>query len=547
LDPSADAVGLIFKASSLGSEAGMDTKMIQNRELSMDDYLAMFRRRARSILIPALIGPLLGYLAFLPVKKFYGKYTSQSVVLIESQKVPENMVQPVVSDDLNARIGMLRALATSDSEMRPVLQNLFPGRSSQEIDSILEDMRSQSQLLGAPFSDLSQVTGGIRRRGQNASPGFMVSYISSNPRDAQRVCEALTSKIVQKNLEFIQASAKGTVDVLTQGLDDAKRTLDEMDAKLADFKRQHSGQLPTDQDANLKMLMTLSQQQDAYTQKQNISQQDKAYNQSQLAQQLAAWKSTQLSTNPETLQKQLSELQSQLISLRARYTDDHPDVVKTKADITELKAKLAEINKASASATDSDSERGSAMEPIEIRQLRQQIHRDDDDIALANREIKRLQGAVSQYEAHVSLSPAVEEQYKALTRDYENAAKTYQDLLAKKSTADLTAHMTNQAQGERMTEIQPASFPDAPSFPNLLMFIGGGLAAGLALGVGIAMWFELRDNSIRTEADAEAALELPMLVAVPWVGPASENKDGKLWHRKAKTKDPDIQSDPLSV
>ena len=107
--------------------------------------------------------------------------------------------------------------------------------------------------------------------------------------------------------------------------------------------------------------------------------------------------------------------------------------------------------------------------------------------------------------------------------------------------------MTNQAQGERMTEIQPASFPDAPSFPNLLMFIGGGLAAGLVLGVGIAMWLELRDNSIRTEADAEAALELPMLVAVPWVGPASENKDGKLWHTKAKTKDPDIQSDPLSV
>ena len=82
--------------------------------------------------------------------------------------------------------------------------------------------------------------------------------MASNPRDAQRVCEALTSKIVQKNLEFIQANAKGTVDVLTQGLDDAKRTLDDMDAKLADFKRQHSGQLPTDQDANLKMLMTLT-------------------------------------------------------------------------------------------------------------------------------------------------------------------------------------------------------------------------------------------------------------------------------------------------
>lgn len=525
----------------------MDRNMIQNRELTMDDYLAILRRRARLILIPALIGPLLGYLAYIPVKKFYGKYTSQSIVLIEGQKVPENMVQPVVSDDLTARIGMLRALATSDSEMRPVLMNLFPGKSSQEIDGILEEMRSQPDLLGAPFSDLSQITGGTMRRrpGQTASPGFMVSYIASNPADAQRVCEAVTSKIVQKNLAFIQASAKGTVDVLTQGLDDAKRKLDEMDSKLADFKRQHSGQLPTDQDGNLKMLMTLTQQQDAFTQKQNMAQQDKTYNQNQLSQELAAWKSTQLSTNPDTLQKQLSTLQSELISLRARYTDDHPDVVKAKADISEVKAKLAEISKASASATDSDSDKGSAMEPVEIRQLRQQIHKDDEDIALADREIKRLQSAIAQYESHLSLSPAVEEQYKALTRDYENAAKTYQDLLAKKATADLTANMTNQAQGERMTEIQPASFPDAPSFPNLLMFIGGGLAAGLALGTSLALWFELRDKSIRTEADAEAALELPMLVAMPWVGAASENKESRFWHRKSK--DVDMQRQPYSV
>src|ERR1700746_1890205 len=116
--------------------------MIQNRELTIDDYMAMFRRRARFIFIPALIGPLLGYLAYLPVKRFYGKYTAQSIVLIEGQKVPENMVQPVVSDDLQVRIGMLRALATSDSEMRPMLTNLFPNKPAAQIDGMLEAMRS---------------------------------------------------------------------------------------------------------------------------------------------------------------------------------------------------------------------------------------------------------------------------------------------------------------------------------------------------------------------------------------------------------------------
>jgi len=43
--------------------------MIENRELTMDDYLAMLRRRAKVILIPALLAPLAGWLisyAFVP-------------------------------------------------------------------------------------------------------------------------------------------------------------------------------------------------------------------------------------------------------------------------------------------------------------------------------------------------------------------------------------------------------------------------------------------------------------------------------------------------
>ena len=59
--------------------------MITNREMTMQDYTAMFRRRATIILIPALLAPLAG---FLISYAFPAKYTSQSVVLIEGQKVP---------------------------------------------------------------------------------------------------------------------------------------------------------------------------------------------------------------------------------------------------------------------------------------------------------------------------------------------------------------------------------------------------------------------------------------------------------------------------
>jgi hypothetical protein len=73
------------------------------------------------------------------------------------------------------------------------------------------------------------------------------------------------------------------------------------------------------------------------------------------------------------------------------------------------------------------------------------------------------------------------------------------------------------------------------------------LGAGLVLGLGLAFWLEFRDKCIRTEADAEAALELPMLVAVPWVVEiAATNGDGKghFWKRK---KQPDERKETARV
>ena len=498
--------------------------MIENRELTMDDYLAMLRRRAKLILIPVLCAPLVG---FLVSYVFPAKYTSQSLILVEGQKVPENMVQPIVSEDLTARVATLQQQVLSQSRLQPVVERLYPGKSSEDVSAIIDDIRLNMKVEPV-VTDLSQIGTAVKKKpGQgSAVPGFNVEYTASNAREAQQICNELTTLLVDENLKSVQAAANGTSDVLSRGIDDAKHNLDDMDGKLAAFKKQYVGQLPGDEENNLKILTGLNSQLDANTQTLNRAQQDKAYTESILAQQLAAWKSSQTSTNPQTLEKQLSDLQSQLLELQARYTDDHPDVIKVKSDIAEVKKKLAEVNKASAEGTDTSSEKASATEPPEIRQLRLQIHQYTDMIAAGTRDQKKLQEEIAAYQGRISLSPAIEGQYKELMRDYDNANKTYQDLLAKKSTADLTVKMNNQSEGERMFPLNPANLPDAPTFPNRWLFAGGGLAAGLALGLGLAMWMELRDKSIRTEADAEAALELPVLAAVPWVGVAG-GKNGK--------------------
>ncbi|MGA7909028.1 MAG: Wzz/FepE/Etk N-terminal domain-containing protein [Candidatus Sulfotelmatobacter sp.] len=512
--------------------------MIGNRELTMDDYLAMLRRRAKVILIPALLAPLAGWLVSYG---FPPKYTAQSQVLVLQQQVPEDMVQPLVDEDLNLRIDTLEQQVLSPDSLRPLVERLGLAKPGQDADSVMDTIRQNVAIepIGTDLSRIGTSAGGKKRPAKgSAVPGFYVEYTAPSALEAQKVCSDLTSLLLAENLKFTQSRSEGTADFLSRQLGEAKQNLDGLDAKLADFKKRYVGQLPGDEESNLKILTGLNSQLDSNTQTLNRAQQDKAYTESLLAQQLAAWKSSQSETNPQTLEKQLSDLQTQLLQLQTRYTDDYPDVIKAKADIAEVKKKLDEVNKASAQGADTSADKASAGEPAEIRQLRLQVHQYGDLIAAATRDQKRLQQEINLYQGRVALSPEVEEQYKELARDYDNAQKNYQDLLANKDKADTTHQMELQQKGEQMKMLSAANLPDSPSFPDRILFAVGGLGAGLALGVGLTMWLEFRDTSIRTEADAEAALELPLLVSVPWVGEAAApngNGNGGFWGRKKKS------------
>jgi polysaccharide chain length determinant protein (PEP-CTERM system associated) len=502
---------------------------MENRELSMDDYLAMLRRRLKVILVPALLAPLAGFaISYL----FPAKYTSQSLVLVEGQRVPAGIVQSVITEDLTERVATLQQQVLSQSSLQPMIERTGLLKPEQNADEVIEMIRN-NMTIEPVETDLSQI-GTTKRPGPPTSPvpGFYVNYTASNARQAQQICNELTSLILGENLKTREAVARGTTSFLGKQAEDTKGKLDELDSKLAAFKKQYMGQLPGDEENNLKILMGLNSQLDANTQTLSRAQQDKAYTESLLAQQIAAWKTSQSSSNPQTLQQQLAQLQTQLIDLQARYTPDHPDVIKTQADIAQVKKRLDEINHASNDAGSITADSQSASEPPEIRQLRLQVHQYEDLITQATRDQKKLEQQISVYQGRVALSPAIEEQYKQLARDYDNTQKVYQDLLADKSKSDLALNMEQQQQGEQMRLLNPASVPDAPTFPNRLFFAGGGLGAGLALGACLGLWLEFRDKSIRTQADAEAALELPMLVAMPWVADVvSAGGNGSFWNR----------------
>src|SRR5712692_1700974 len=145
--------------------------MIENRELNMDDYLAMLHRRLKVILIPALLAPLAGFLisfAFPP------KYTSQSLVLVEEQKVPEGYVKPVVTEDITQRIATMEQQVLSRNRLQPMIDRLGLAKRGKTVDDVVDDIRLSLDIQ--PVLP-STVTSTRRRPGQGSDvPGFYVNF-----------------------------------------------------------------------------------------------------------------------------------------------------------------------------------------------------------------------------------------------------------------------------------------------------------------------------------------------------------------------------------
>src|SRR6266567_1838657 len=93
--------------------------MLAGRELTIDDYFGILRRRIWWIVVPALLGTLIAYGVSLRIQK---RYTSRGLVLIEGQKVPGNFVQPVVAQGIADRLGNMEQQILSRSRLQSVIE-----------------------------------------------------------------------------------------------------------------------------------------------------------------------------------------------------------------------------------------------------------------------------------------------------------------------------------------------------------------------------------------------------------------------------------------
>jgi len=511
--------------------------VIPNRVLGLDDYLAMSHRRWRMVSVVGLVALVGGFLVSL---RSLPTYTSTSVLQVEKPPaLPSGMLKPPLSpvfvainyreiSERRDHVIALQGQVLSRSNLQGMVRRLGLDKKTKNVDALIDDIQA-----GASITEVDLSTSLVPTTSSSgttptpppipyvyATPGFSISFTSDNPNEAQQICAELTSSFLTEDIKSRERRSTDTTDLLSRQLDEARNNLDEQDKKLALFKAQHIGQLPENLDDNLRVMSRLNAQLEASTQTLHQAEQDKEFNESALEKQVAAWKGSQEATTSDSIERQLAALTTQLAALQTRYTDDHPEVIKTKSDIARLQAKQKEMNASADPKADADTVSRKTETP-EILQLRRQIQQDKDLVGRSRREQKDLQQTIATYKNGLAVSPEVEKEYNLLTRDNQIAHTIYEGLVTSKSESEIRADMDRHQQGEQLRILSPASFPASPGFQQRWLLAAYGLGGGLALGICIALWLELSNKAMRNEADVLAGAELPMLTSIPWVGPVA--------------------------
>jgi len=473
--------------------------MVRDGQLTVTEVRRVVRKRGWILPVCAVGCAALSALVATRLPK---KYMSQTVLVSKPPAVPE---------DLSQRLASMKEQILSRPRLEPVVEKLdlyHADRGKLHMEDLVERLRKIIAI-----SPLEPVPG----TQDPTIPGFLVQVSFDNPQRAQEICTEVTSMFMEQNARASEQQAARTASFIGPQLQEAKAKLDEQDAKLAQFRRQYSASLPQEGQSNLNPLSTLNSRLKANSQALSLAQQDKAFDESHLSEAKANWKVSRTKPNPQALEEQLRVEQDQLTVLESRYSAEHPDVIKTKNRIMELKKKMSNSDNTSA-------EPEKASEPPQIQELRSKLRQDEVRIADLTNQHTKIQDQIRLLEGRANTSLMLEQQLKELTRNYQSALDYYNDLLKKQQNSAVATDLVHQQEGEQFRVLDPPSLPTKPSSPKIPYFAGWGLGGGMVLGLAVLYLFMATDRTLHTENEVEKYLNLPVLASLPvmefFAGPA---------------------------
>lgn len=459
-------------------------------------------------------------------------YRSSATILVADENAASAAIDSGSTGFADRRIEILRKRVLSTTNLNLIARDLQLYSS----EHYLPDGRLKSSILNKFREDIEirlvkvKAADSKVRFAIESAIAFDLSYDHQDPATAQRVTSRLLEIILAENNSSGTKPGDATETLLSTRSNEIERRLKQAETELSSFKEQNVYSLPDLKESNLR---TLDKTQDGIsdTRLQIRAARDQLI---YLESELVRLKPYAISFDSEGnrvlgASDLLKSLRAELASKRARYSGEHPDIVKLNdeirslrqetsstpavreinAEIAQLRARWAEMSNRYSSDHPSMTAINRQLDSLERELSREQRRprgpvnkRDADNPAYistaaqlntAKLEINELQDRLSKlhekraiYEKRVEESPLVESYYNELVRNFEQLESEYTALREKSFAAELSGSLKESNYKQGLVILEPANFPESPYKPNrkilalLTLFLASWAAVGTA-------------------------------------------------------------------
>jgi protein tyrosine kinase modulator len=436
-------------------------------------------------------------------------YRAECLLLVVEQKIPDKYVSATVNTDPQLRLAAVSHLILSNQHLQNVIDafGLYKKESeSMTKDELINRMREKDITL--------KLESGLSNTRPDA---FRISYEAKDPKLAADVANRLATMIISENSRTRENQAEDTSQFIGAELQQAKETLDGLEARVGQWKLSHNGELPEQENALSSSLASLQVKLQGNQEALNRSDQSRTLNANNLS--LAESSLATLERSAEEAREQAKHVRSapvetvpveaparpktrreilkeELASLSQRYGDEHPEIRRRKAELAELPPDKEEPP-APKRVTATPQPNNQEVVPASIQaaiiagkeriaSLRVQIELSNKEFEAAKQERVRIVHELEATQARIDRLPIREQQMAALTRDYEMAKEHYKSMLDRKLSASMATDLERSEQGERFTIIDRARIPDQPyKPPRTVLYIVSVISSLLIGAAGI--------------------------------------------------------------
>ncbi|HET9033620.1 MAG TPA: XrtA system polysaccharide chain length determinant [Dokdonella sp.] len=490
-----------------------DATMLNTAPTPMVEMLPTFLREGRrySLTLTLIFAAIA--IASLVVGMVWPKsYVATTSILAQSSDIITPLLEGrAVPTGVTDRAGMARQVIFGRKVLTDVLETggwMKTHPTPIEQDRIIEQIKDHTQI-NSPRPELVQIT-----------------YRDSDPQRTFEVTRRFAHLFIEESRAAKERESRDAFEFIDNQVTNYHKKLTSAEAGLLKYRSENADAQPgSATDANSRISALRTQVEQARTDLMEQKSREAAL----LSQLSGESEVTAVQTREGMYRAQLIDLQNQLDRLLLTYTDQYPDVVRTRMQMEDIKKQIKQEQERSSRAKDGKQTLSDDAQFNPLYQtLKGQLANLRQEMAATRSRMSSNQNMLNDELDRSRRIAASESALAELTRDYEVNRDIYQDLLKRRENARVSMVLDEEQRGLTFRIQDPAILPLRPSGLRLVHFALGGMLLALAVPFGLLYALVQFDPRIRSARQLERTTGLVVLASIPTFSTARERMRTRL-------------------